>query len=340
MKLRSLLFILFTAITIPVLSQSSLGAGEQPQITVDSRDVVRLVYGNGNRIYFSTSTDKGETFSTPEVVGAVDEMHLGMTRGPQLATSRDYSIVTAMDKKGNIHSFKLSHKTGKWEKIEIVNDVDASAPEGLMAVTADDNNNFYAVWLDLREGRKNNICFATLDKNSAWSKNRFGYKSPESHVCECCKPSIAVRGNNVSIMFRNWLKGSRDMYLITSSNGGKTFSKAQKLGLGTWPLKGCPMDGGGLSIDSENNVRTAWQREGIVYFAEPGKPEERIGEGRSVGMNGNLVNWQKGSDLILQRINGEQQKIGEGTSLKVIEFKDRAILVIWENEDEILFRKI
>lgn len=90
-------------------------------------------------------------------------------------------------------------------------------------------------------------------------------------------------------MFRNWFKGSRDPYLITSVNKGKTFSEARKLGLGTWPLKGCPMDGGGLSIGPENHIRTAWQREGIVYYAEPGMREESFGQGRGVGMSGDLI---------------------------------------------------
>lgn len=57
------------------------------------------------------------------------------------------------------------------------------------------------------------------------------------------------------------------------------------------------MDGGGLSIGSENYVRTAWQREGIVYYAEPGMMEENIGQGRGVGTSGGLIYWEKGSDL-------------------------------------------
>ena len=141
-------------------------------------------------------------------------------------------------------------------------------------------------------------------------------------------------------MFRNWLKGSRDLYLITSVNKGKTFSEAQKLGLGTWPLKGCPMDGGGLSIDSEKYIRTAWQRDGIVYYAEPGKAEEKVGEGRGVGMSGNLIHWEKGSDLFFKRMNGDQQKVGEGTALKLLELEDNSILAIWEKDDQILYKRI
>lgn len=333
-----LVFLVFCFIT--AYPQTEIGIGEQPQVAIDLSGTIRLVYGNADRIYYSRSMDGGKTFSQPELVGSVREMHLGMTRGPQLASSKDLSLVTAIDKNGNIHAFKLSHKSDTWEKAGNVNDTDGSAPEGLMSISADDKNNFYAVWLDLRENRKNNICFASFNGKGSWSKNQFAYKSPESHVCECCKPSIAAKGNNVSIMFRNWLKGSRDLYLITSVNKGKTFSEAQKLGLGTWPLKGCPMDGGGLSIDSENYIRTAWQRDGIVYYTEPGKAEEKIGEGRGVGMSENLIHWQKGSDLFFKRINGDQQKVGEGAALKMLELQDKSILAIWEKGDQILYKKI
>ena len=100
------------------------------------------------------------------------------------------------------------------------------------------------------------------------------------------------------------------------------------------------MDGGGLSIDSENYIRTAWQRDGIVYYAEPGKAEEKIGEGRDVGMSENLIHWQKGSDLFFKQINGDQQKVGEGTALKMLELKDKSILAVWEKGDQILCKKI
>jgi hypothetical protein len=339
MKIQLLLFVLIACAKF-TNAQTILAPGEQPQMTVDEKGLVRVVYGDKTKIYYSTSTDTGKTFSKPVVIGEVMKMHLGMTRGPQLASSKDYSIVTAIDQAGNIHSFRLTHKGGKWKKISNVNDVDASAPEGLMSIAADANNNFFAVWLDLRDDRKNNIAFATLKENSNWSKNKFAYKSNEDHVCECCKPSIAVNGGNISIMFRNWLKGSRDLYLTISSNNGQTFTEAQKLGNGTWPLKGCPMDGGGLVIDSKNEIHTVWQRDGQIYYAKPGQQEEKIGEGRHVGMNGNLATWESGSDLFIKPLNGEKRKIGEGTALKVFEFNDKSILAIWEKDDQIVFKKL
>ena len=337
-----ILFFVFSGLSSrSSFAQTTLAKGEQPQMTVDGRGVIRVTYGVENKIFFATSLDKGSTFSQPVLVGEVAGMHLGMTRGPQLASSKDFSMITAMDKQGNIHSFRLSHKSGSWEKVGNVNDIAGSAPEGLMSVAADDHNNFYAVWLDLRQNHRNNICFSTLKNgSSAWGKNNFVYTSPESHVCECCKPSIAVKGDKVSIMFRNWLRGSRDLYLMTSSDAGKTFSEASKLGNGTWVLQGCPMDGGGVVVDKNNNIHTAWQRERIVFYVDPGSAEQKIGEGRSVGMTGDLVTWDNGSNLVAQRVNGKQYVIGEGTALKVQELKDKTILAIWEHNGEIVFRKI
>lgn len=336
---------LFFSIIIAALTfssaqaQTKLAAGEQPQLTVDSKGKVRVVYGEKDKIFFSISSDGGETFTTPQLVAEVSEMHLGMTRGPQLATSADYSLITVMDKKGNIHAFRQHHKTGKWEKIANVNSLDGSAPEGLMSIAADESNNFYAVWLGLGDNRRNNICFASL-RDSKWSTNKFVYRSPDEHVCECCKPSITAKGKTVAIMFRNWLHGSRDLYLTTSNDGGQNFSEAKKLGNGTWPLKGCPMDGGGLSIDSKNQIHTAWQRDGVVFYALPGQPEQRISEGRHVGLSGSIITWEAGGELMMKTLDGAQQKIGEGTALRVYEVKGKSILAVWEKDDQILFKKI
>ncbi len=216
MLMKTTFLLVSIALSIAAYSQTQIAEGEQPQVTKDGSGIIRLVYGNGDQIFYARSSDNGKTFNQPVLVGQVKEMHLGMTRGPQLASSRDFSILTAMDKKGNIHSFRLTHSTETWKKTGNVNDLDASAPEGLMSIAADEKNNFYAVWLDLREDRKNNICFSSLGGKGSWSKNQFAYKSPESHVCECCKPSIAVKGGQITIMFRNWLQGARDLYLVTS----------------------------------------------------------------------------------------------------------------------------
>ncbi|MEO8474484.1 MAG: hypothetical protein ABI477_19940 [Chryseolinea sp.] len=336
---------LFSGIALTVLvitcnAQTIIGRGEEPQMTLNPQNVVRLVYGNGDSICYAMSTDRGKTFSASTLVAEIPEMHLGMSRGPQIASSKDYSVITAIDKKGNIHTFRLTHKTSQWEKLGNINDSGRSAPEGLMSLAADKNNNFFAVWLDLRENHQNNICFSVLKQGKYWSKNKFVYKSPDGHVCECCKPSIVVNDTRVSIMFRNWLMGSRDLYIISSTDNGNKFSECTKLGSGTWHLNGCPMDGGGLTIDTENIIHTAWQREGNVYSCKPGKPEEKIGEGRDVGMSGTLVHWEEGSELFIKNGQQDPQKIGDGISLNVLHMADGTIIAAWENERRIMIRQL
>jgi hypothetical protein len=336
-------FCLSLSFYTPSVSQRILAKGEQPQMSKDYSGLIRVVYGETDKIYYSQSKDNGLNFSAPAMVAEVTGMHLGMTRGPQLVSSKDYSLTTAIDKKGIIHAFLLTHKTGKWTKIRNVNDVTGSAEEGLMSIASDDKNNFYAVWLDLRESRNNNICFSSWDQKNGWSKNKMIYKSPDSKVCECCKPSIAVKGNNVSIMFRNWINGSRDLYFISSTNQGETFGEANKLGNGTWKLNGCPMDGGGLLVDKTNNIHTFWQREGQVYYARPGSAETKIGDGRHCGIGGNksiLLTWEEDGQLKIQRVGGKQLSLGKGTALQIIETSDSEIIAVWEKDDQIQFRKL
>ena len=101
------------------------------------------------------------------------------------------------------------------------------------------------------------------------------YTSPDSTVCECCKPSVVMKNNNVYVMFRNLLNGNRDLYLIQSADGGNSFGEAQKLGTGSWQLDGCPMDGGGIAVNDNGEVQTVWRRKNKIFAAAPGNSEKR-----------------------------------------------------------------
>ncbi|QEM08358.1 hypothetical protein DIU31_022525 [Mucilaginibacter rubeus] len=307
---------------------------------------MRVVFGSEDKIFCATSNDHGKSFSQRVLVARVPDMHLGMSRGPQLSSSANYSVITAMDKSGNIHWFKLSHATGHWKTMGVVNDLTGSAPEGLMSIAADKKDNFYAVWLDNRTGKHNQIYFASLPgKAMKWTKNILAYQSPDQHVCECCKPSIAVQGNNVAIMFRNWLNGSRDLYVTRSLNGGQTFAAAQKLGLDTWKLNGCPMDGGGIVIDPTNTVQTTWQRKGMVYFCQPGQPETFIGNGRScaIAISGtsSFITYQNSDTVKLMSLQSKKtQVVGNGSFLRSAILPNNKIICVWEQDHMIKFKNI
>ena len=324
-------------------AEGVIAVGQQPQIASDNKGNIRIIYGHEDRIYCATSIDKGSNFPDIQLVGEVGEMHLGMSRGPQVASSKHYTLVSAIDRKGDIQTFRLDHQSGIWEKTGLINDLPGSAPEGLMGIAADGKDHFYAVWLDIRNNKRNKICFAsTKDKGSTWSKNEIVYQSPEGTVCECCKPNIAVSQSKIYIMFRNWLDGSRDLYLTQSDDNGASFSDAMKLGEGTWKLNACPMDGGGLVVGEDGTVLTVWQRAGKIYYAEPNGAELQIGTGRncSIADPGHpVVAWQDGNLLKMLELKEHRESVvGEGSFIKVVRTGDDNILLVWENEGSIVFR--
>jgi hypothetical protein len=343
-----MLALLLFFISLFASSDSFVATGSQPQVALDYNGVIRVVFGRADSIFCSSSTDTGETFSDPVLVGHISGMHLGMTRGPQIASSSRYTIITAMDKAGNIHFFELSNTDSGWTYKGLVNDVPDTAPEGLMSITADANDNFYAVWLDIRIGRHNNIFFASLSgEKPKWTKNRMIYQSPDGHVCECCKPGIAVNGSRLALMYRNWLNGSRDLYMSSSENGGQTFDASKKLGNGTWKLDGCPMDGGGITIDDAGQIHTVWQREGAVYYCRPGQPEINLGNGKicsfSSGLNNDkiFIAMQHGGEVKIADFNNrESVTIGKGVFLKSVTLPGNKILCAWEQGNQIKVRKM
>jgi hypothetical protein len=328
------------------VSENIIAKGQQPQVSTDNAGTIRIVFGRADSIFCSTSVDSGNSFSKSVLVGVVLKMHLGMARGPQLASSARYSVITAMDETGNIHFFMLDHRKGKWQSKGMVNDIKGSAPEGLMNIGCDNKENFYATWLDLRGSKSNNIYFSSLQASTGkWNKNTLVYKSPDGHVCECCRPSIAVKGDKVAVMFRNWLNGSRDLYEITSANKGQNFKEAIKLGNGTWKLNACPMDGGSLNFNADNTLSTTWQRQGIVYYCKPGENERELGKGRdcSISVNGDriLISMGDAGNVKYKNVKtNEETVVGKGKYLKTIAIPHDKVLCIWEEDNTIKIKKI
>ena len=140
-------------------------------------------------------------------------------------------------------------------------------------------------------------------------------------------------------MFRNWLQGNRDLYLIQSNDGGNTFGQAQKLGSGNWKLDGCPMDGGGLAINNTGQIQTVWRRESKLFAAVPGLPEKEIGEGKGCTMetiNGkNVYAWSENGDIVVMNSEGRKKILGKGSQPVLKSLNNDRLICVWENEKQI-----
>ncbi len=316
--------------------QEVIANGQMPSVAKDEQGIY-LVYGNEDSIFYSSSYDEGKSFSTPKLVHILHGLAASHTRGPQIGATTNGLLITACSNAGNAYSFALDKK-GNVIKQSRVNDADTLAKENLMALSSDGNNAF-AVWLDVRNGRNEIYGARSSDGGMTWSKNIRIYHSPDSTVCECCKPSVVVKGNNVHVMFRNWLNGNRDLYLITSNDGGKTFGNAQKLGNGSWALKGCPMDGGAIAVDNYS-VSTVWNRDGKIYADKPGAPEVQIGQGRSctvTSVNGKRAYaWVENKQVIYLDNNKQKHTLGKGQLPLLKAIDNNTAICVWENDKAIV----
>jgi hypothetical protein len=183
------------------------------------------------------------------------------------------------------------------------------------------------------------------DMGKNWSESKMIYRSPDGSVCECCRPTVKMdeKGNPV-VMFRNNIGGSRDLHYVKSTDGGKIFTQAEKLGIGTWQINGCPMDGGDMMVDEAGDLVTVWQREGEIFRTDSNNSEIRVGGGRTPTISGykniTYTVYSNGDDILSMKTGDDLPlKIGVGSSPQVIALEDGA-LCFWVNSEGIQYLKI
>lgn len=278
--------------------------GRQPQVALGPGGRIYVAFGRANEVRLAASGDGGRNFEV-STVGEVGALSLGMRRGPRVAASDDAVVVTAiggnqgMGRDGDVLAWRSSDGGRTWAGPRRLNSVEGSAREGLHGMAAGPGGRMFCTWLDLRAGRTEIYGSVTRDGGATWEKDSLIYRSPDGSVCECCHPSAAYGADGtLYVMWRNSLGGSRDLYLTSSADDGKTFRPAEKLGRETWPLKACPMDGGAVAVGPEGGVETVWMRAGSMFAARPGEAERPLGRGvqgwAAMGAGGLQAVWLQG----------------------------------------------
>ena len=320
-------------------------APKQPQACISTSGTVHLVFGVGNEVYYSKLSS--ERRSKPQSVFTIPNMSLGMRRGPRIACTGSTLIITAIGgpegkgRDGDILSYRSTDDGATWVGPTPVNDIEGSAREGLHAMAAAEDGTLWCVWLDLRQRGTQLFVSKSIDQGATWSENRLAYRSPSGSVCECCHPSILADADSVHILFRNSLKGDRDMYLVSSHDRGETFGRAERMGISSWQLNQCPMDGGMLAMDERGEVSTVWRRNQNVFIASrQSVAESMVGGGEqpwiASAAGGFLTVWtnQRDGDLMLLKPGAtSSQKLDQGSSFPVVVSDGKAkagAYVFWE----------
>jgi hypothetical protein len=323
----------------------------QPQLAAAGNQIA-LTFGSGNAIYFAGSRDAGKTWGKPVLVSNQGKVSLGMRRGPRIAITKDAIVITAVAGEqgrgadGDVIAWRSPDLGATWSAAKKVNDVPASAREGLHSMAGGGRNTVFVTWLDLREKGTKLYGSVSIDGGLSWSANRLVYHSPSGSICECCHPTADIDSDGViGVMFRNSLEGNRDMYLVRSSDGGVTFGAPSKLGSGSWKLDGCPMDGGSLRLGLKNTSVSVWRREGNLYISK-GSDESVLGPGKQPVVTqtsrGTFVAWTDGKAIRWKKAGEDEVRTlpEEGTFLSLAPLPGGGVLLAGEREGTVFVKPL
>ncbi|HZZ71610.1 MAG TPA: sialidase family protein [Pirellulales bacterium] len=339
--------------SVRVVAEGALPEAKEPQVAIDARGTIYVAYGSRNEIYVSVSHDQGQTFGAPHKVGANGVLALGMRRGPRIGVSAKGLMVTAVTgaegkgKDGDLFAWRSSDEGETWKGPARVDDVAGAAREGLHGLAVGPHGEAYCVWLDLRIKGSRLFGSASTDGGENWSKNVLVYESPSGGVCPCCHPSVAYDPQgHLAVLFRNVIDGNRDLYLCESADG-KKFEPARKLGVSSWHLDVCPMDGGCLAyVPATKSWASIWRRENSIFRTldrtvnGAPEPESPVGAGEqpwlAVSHQGLEEVWltKRHGELNLLRAHGRlKEKLADVANDPVIASSPSGlgpVVVCWE----------
>ncbi len=313
-----------------------ISEGQIPAVVKDKNNRLHLAFGKGDSVLYTSSPD-GKSFTPVSLVAIVPKVFSFAMRGPQIAVTTNGLIITVCTQQGDIFTF-TKNGNGSWSKAIRINEKE-TAKEGLIALGSDGSKAF-VVWLGIKNPEGQQLMGArSADSGKTWSKGMLVYDSPDSTICECCKPSVEMKGDKVFVMFRNQVNGTRDMYLIESADAGRSFRKAEKLGMGTCKLKGCPMDGGGITLNPVGVPQIIFRREDKLYGVNPHMPEKLLGQGRNGAVeninNKNVYAWTENGNIIIMKPGGQKLNLGKGSQPVLKQLTNEELLCVWEKDKKI-----
>jgi hypothetical protein len=313
--------------------------GIQPQAMVDGKEVLHLVYfkgdpGKGDLFYVQRKPGKDD-FSEPIRVNseAGSAIAVGSIRGGQIAIGKNQRVhVTWNDSKGKtIFYSRLNDDGTAFEKQRSL--MRSSAiPDGGGSVAADIEGNVYLVWhafkLDGPRGEafRHVWCSRSSDEGKTLATEEIIEHGPTG-VCGCCGcRAFADSKGTVYVLYRSATESvNRDMYLLTSTDKGKTFRSSP---VHKWEVGMCPMSSE-VFVEGSDGVLAAWDTGGQVYFgkiedgkiakpqAAPGGANQRKHPVLAVNAEGKTLfawtegtGWQQGGSLLWQLLD----KSGKPTS--------------------------
>jgi hypothetical protein len=226
------------------------------------------------------SEDGGATWSSPVPVGEGQPGPGPAKRGldPQIAAAGDKLVAVWTSGaetrfgRGPLATAISTDGGRTWTPGANPSDDRLATDHAFADVVADDAGNFHCVWLDGRHGAKADGTIAEdAGKGLRYARSGDGGRTWSANVtldpqcCECCwNTLLTLPGGVVHVLYRD--RNPRDMALISSPDGGRTWGKAAPVGAFRWDFTGCPHVGGALASGDETGKDLA----AVVWTAKGG----------------------------------------------------------------------
>jgi hypothetical protein len=307
----------------------------------------------GGDVFVATSRDGGATFAAPVQVNPTPgEGRVGGELPPRIAIARvpagqDPLVVVLWTARGERTSIKLSRSTDGGRTFgapETLQAPDAAGDRGWPSLALDPQGRAHSIWLDHRglaghdahahQGPYDGVAMA--QRSGLFHFSGSGERELAKGVCYCCKTSLVSSGDGaIYASWRHVYPGNiRDIALVSSRDGGRTFSAPSRVSEDGWQIEGCPDDGPAMAVDGSHVVHIVWpsalpgvEPVGALFYASTrdGKsftPRERIPTLGSLkpthphivadGSGRVFVAWEETIDGVRQSAIREVQRDGSG----------------------------
>ena len=236
-----------------------------------------------NYLYFSSSSDKGKTFTKKVKINSSSDEPSGIQDGPAMTLGKGGEIYVAWTaaKAGNFEDIRFSRSFDKGKTFSRsikINDNRRPAQAGFESISVSPDERILASWIDSRDGKASLYTAISEDKGASFKEN----VRIDKDVCPCCRTSSAFSsvlplqeasrgGSAVFVSWRKVFEGNiREMVMSSSKDNGKTFSPPRVIGNDRWRFEGCPHRGGSVAIGASGRIYAAWYAEGdgapMVYI--------------------------------------------------------------------------
>lgn len=239
---------------------------------------VRSLSDTSAVVCYAVSTDDGKTFGSVNTIPSSSNVHPHAENMPKMIIKPSGEMIAVWgagnpnpkNKYSGLVYYAQSFDGGKnWSAAKpLVNDT-AGFDQRYFDVALLQNGEAVISWLDNRKS-DNSEGSALYFAQTACNKGFLKEIRIDQSCCQCCRTKLFVDANNgVHVLYRSIINDTiRDMVHTVSVDGGKTFSKAQRINEDNWVIKACPHTGPTMT-ENKNGLHFAWytgaKDQGVLY---------------------------------------------------------------------------